>query len=99
MLTVTLAVANTKETERFPNSEFKHWQFSSASGEDIHEISVPILSAKERFKLDVNLKKNAKKMLAALKFLPADDEQMSLAVLGSYKKFQRFYPAFRHVDD
>jgi hypothetical protein len=54
---------------------------------------------KERFKLDSNLQKSAKRMLTALRFLPADDELSSLSAVSNYKKFQRFYPAFRHVDD
>jgi len=60
---------------------------------------VPVLSAKERYKLDGNLKKGAKRMLAALKFLPAEDDLASLNAISNYKKFQRFYPAFRYVDD
>jgi hypothetical protein len=99
MLTVTCAVCDSSQHERFPNSQFGRWQFASRSWDDIHDISVPILSAKERFKLDSNLKKSAKRMLTALKFLPADDEPSSLAAVSNYKKFQRFYPAFRHVDD
>jgi hypothetical protein len=99
MLTVTCAVSNLSEHEPFPNSKFRRWQFASKSWDDIHEISVPILSAKERFKLDSNLKKSAKMMLSALRFLPADDELSSLVAVSNYRKFQRFYPAFRHVDD
>jgi hypothetical protein len=67
--------------------------------DDIHNISVPVLSAKERFKLDGNLNKSVKRMLTALRFFPSDDEPSSLAAVGNYKKLQRFYPAFRHVDD
>jgi hypothetical protein len=99
MLTVTCAVSDSSQHERFPNSQFNRWQFASKNWDNIHDISVPVLSAKERFKLDSNLQKSAKRMLTALKFLPADDEPSSLAAVSNYKKFQRFYPAFRHVDD
>jgi hypothetical protein len=99
MLTVTCAVCDSSQHEEFPNSQFSRWQFASKNWSDVHEISVPVLSAKERFKLDSNLTKSAKRMLTALKFLPADDEPSSLAAVSNYKKFQRFYPSFRHVDD
>jgi hypothetical protein len=99
MLTVTCAVRDSSQHESFPNSHFRRWQFASTSWDHIHDISVPVLSAKERFRLDSNLNKSAKKMLKALKFMPADDELSSLAAVSNYKKFQRFYPAFRHVDD
>jgi hypothetical protein len=99
MLTAACAVCDSSQHEPFPNTQFKRWQFASKSWDDIHDISVPILSAKERFKLDSNLKKSAKRMLTALRFLPTDDEPSSLIAVGNYKKFQRFYPAFRHVDD
>jgi hypothetical protein len=99
MLTITCAVSDNTQQERFPDALFKRWEFASTGWDDIHDISVPVLSTKERFKLDGNLKKSPKKMLAALKFLPADDESLSLAAVSSYKKFHRFYPAFRHVDD
>jgi hypothetical protein len=99
MLTVTCAVSDTAEQERFPNAQFRRWKFACKNWDDMHNISVPVLSAKERFKLDGNLNKSAKRMLTALRFLPSDDEPSSLAAVSNYKKFQRFYPAFRHVDD
>lgn len=99
MLTVTCVVSDRTSDEKFPNAQFKRWAFASAGWSDMHDIAVPILSAKERFKLDGNLGKTPKKMLTALKFWPADDEPASLMALSNYKKYQRFYPAFRHVDD
>jgi hypothetical protein len=99
MVTVTCAVSEAGHPETFPNSNFRRWAFARKNWEDIQDISVPVLSAKERFRLDANLKKSGKKMLSALRFLPAEDEEQSLIELASYKRFQRFYPAFRHVDD
>lgn len=99
MLTVTCAVSDRNSRDKFPNALFKRWAFASAGWNDMHDIAVPILSAKERFKLDGNLGKTAKKLLTSLRFLPADDESSSLIAISNYKKYQRFYPAFRHVDD
>ncbi|WP_243042478.1 O-methyltransferase [Dyella sedimenti] len=99
MLTMTCVVSEQGHAEIFPNANFKRWAFARRTWDDIQDISVPVLSAKERFRLDANLKKSGKKMLTALRFLPAENEEQSLLELASYKKFQRFYPAFRHVDD
>src|SRR5262249_16161262 len=95
MLTATCVVSDVGSGEQFPNSAYKRWEFASAEWDEIHYISVPVLSTKERYKLDINLKKTAKKMLRALKFLPAEDELLSLDAVSSYRKFHRFYPAFR----
>ncbi|GHC01664.1 O-methyltransferase [Thermomonas carbonis] len=99
MLTVTCVVSESAAKEPFPASSYSRWAFACKSWDKIHDIAVPVLSAKERFRLDANLQKAGKKMLAALKFFPADDEELSLMEMASYKRFQRFYPAFRHVDD
>lgn len=99
MLTVTCVVSEQDSLEVFPGPSFRRWKFACRSWEKIHDIAVPVLSAKERFKLDANLQKAGRRMLAALKFLPADDEDLSLMEVASYKRFQRFYPSFRHVDD
>jgi hypothetical protein len=99
MLTVTCGVSEIAHEERFPNPQFRRWKFAARNWQDIQDIAVPVLSARERFRLDGNLKKSAKKMLAALRFFPAEDEPSSLIAVSNYKKFQRFYPAFRHVDD
>jgi hypothetical protein len=61
--------------------------------------SEAILSLKEQYRLDVNLHRGAKRMLSALKFLPAVDETASLQAIESYRLFHRYYPTFRHVED
>lgn len=99
MLTAMCAVVEEGASEKFPNDAFHRWTFASKRWDQVHDISVPLLSAKERFKLDGSLKKSARKMLATLKFLPMADEPASLAALVNYKRYQRFYPAFRHVED
>jgi hypothetical protein len=99
MITLTCAVRDSRSAEVYPSPIFSKWEFACRDWDDIRKISAPVLSSKERYKLDANLKKSGKRMLAALKFMPADDDEKSLAAVASYKTFHRYYPAFRHVDD
>jgi hypothetical protein len=99
MLTVTCSVRELTSRERFPNGAFGRWRFACRGWSDINLISAPILSSRERYKLDSNLKKGGKRMHQSLRFMVAEDEEKSLAAVASYRKFHRYYPAFRHVDD
>jgi putative O-methyltransferase len=99
MVTVTCAITEDSSEERFPGPSFARWKFACKSWRDIQSISVPILSSKEQYRLNALLHLGAKKALAGLKFMPADDKPSSLDAINSYKSFQRYYPSFRHVED
>jgi hypothetical protein len=99
MLTVTCAVSEVNQSEKFPAYLFTRWKFACRGWDDIQVIYSPILSLKEQYKLDANLHRSAKGMLSALGFLPAKDEETSLDAVRSYKSFHRYYPTFRHIDD
>lgn len=99
MLTVTCAISEDGAAERFPNHSFARWKFACKGWGDLQDISVPVLSPKEQYRLDGLLHRGPKKILAGLKFLPAEDEPASLAAIRSYRSFQRYYPSFRHVED
>jgi hypothetical protein len=99
MLTVTCAVSEADKANGFPNDHFRHWKFACRGWNDLQMIYAPILSLKEQYRLDVNLHRGAKRMLSALKFLPAVDEATSLQAIESYRLFHRYYPTFRHVED
>jgi hypothetical protein len=99
MLTATCAVSEADKADKFPNDNFRHWKFACRGGNDLQMIYAPILSLKEQYRLDVNLHRGAKRMLSALKFLPAADQATSLQAIKSYRLFHRYYPTFRHVED
>jgi len=100
MVTVTCAVRNDNEEEdRFPSSAFSRWRFACKGWNDIQSIYAPILSAKEQNVLDGRIHRGPARMLASLKFLPGRDKDASLEALRCYKRFHRFYPTFRHVED
>jgi hypothetical protein len=99
MLTATCAVSEVGSHESFPTQLLRRWKFACLDWTDLQSISAPVLSSKEQNRLDANLHRGAKRMLSALRFLPATDEATSLEVLKSYRSFHRYYPTFRHVED
>ncbi|HUD51880.1 O-methyltransferase [Parvibaculum sp.] len=99
MLTVTCTVSDVDEGEKFPSKSFTRWNFASRGWTDIQSISAPILSSREQHRLDKHIHSGPKRMLAALGFMPAKNENASLEALRSYSRFHRYYPTFRHVDD
>jgi hypothetical protein len=99
MLTITCAVSEADNDDKFPNDHFRRWKFACRGWNDLQMIYAPMLSLKEQYRLDVNLHRGAKRMLSALKFLPAVDEAASLQAIESYRLFHRYYPTFRHVED
>jgi hypothetical protein len=99
MLTVTCAASERDEKENFPGKLFGKWEFACTGWDDIQFISAPQLSLKEQYRLDTNLHRGSKSMLASLALLPAKDEASSLEAIESYRSYHRYYPTFRHVED
>jgi len=99
MVTITCAVQDDADQERFPPPSFSRWRFACKGWRDIQSIYAPVLSTKEQNALDERIHRGASRMLAALKFLPGKDKDASLEALRCYKRFHRFYPTFRHVEE
>lgn len=99
MLTATFAISERDSKNPFPHPAFSRWKYSSRGWNDIKEIYSPMLSTRERSRLDARLHGGAAKMLAALKFFPSRDRPKSLDALRSYREFHRFYPVFRSVEE
>lgn len=99
MLTATCAISERIPNNHFPSNAFSRWKYSCKGWDDILEISTPVLSTKERNRLDARIHRGATKMLSALKFLPSKDRNKSLEALRSYREFHRFYPVFRSVEE
>jgi hypothetical protein len=95
MVTVTCAVGDTSAPDKFPSDNFRLWKFACRSWNDLHMIYAPILSLKEQYQLNGYLHRGARRMLSALKFLPAGDQNGSLEAIESYRQFHRYYPTFR----
>jgi hypothetical protein len=100
MLTVTCIALSRNEAEGFlRKSEISDWSFRSKTWTEIRRISVPVLSPRERYRLDSMLNKGTPAMLKSLRFFPTTDLFSSLAVVESYRELHRHYPSFRFVED
>ena len=99
MLTVTCAISEAGNKNKFPPITFPRWRFACKNWQDIRLIYAPVLSVREQNRLDARLHRGASDMLAALKFYPNKDKPKSLEALKSYRELHRFYPTFRHVED
>lgn len=99
MLTATVAISEGNVEIPFPPPAFSRWKYSCRGWDDIQEIYAPVLSTRERGRLDARLHGGATKMLDSLKFFPNKDRPRSLEALRSYREFHRFYPIFRSVEE
>lgn len=99
MLTATCSISERDSKNCFPSRAFFRWKYSCEGWNDIREIYAPVLSTKERNRLDARLHSGTTKMLAALKFYPNKNHEKSLEALRSYREFHRFYPVFRSVEE
>lgn len=99
MLTATVAISESNAEIPFPPPAFSRWKYSCGGWDDIQEIYAPVLSTRERSRLDARLHGGATKMLDSLRFFPNKDRPRSLEALRSYREFHRFYPVFRSVEE
>lgn len=99
MLTVTCAVSDKNEADKFPPAHFLKWKFACRGWDDVRMIYAPTLSAREQHRFNEIMHRSPKEMLAALSFKPGDDDEQCLRALSSYKSLHRYYPVFRHVDE
>jgi hypothetical protein len=97
MVTVTCAVGEDGRPDAFP--ERMRWKYACRGWSDIRNIVAPVLSSKERHRLDRSFHRGPNKMLASLGFLPSVDKKQSLEALRSYRDLHRYYPTFRRVED
>ena len=94
MFTATLLIHDAAS----PQPALREWEFWPADWDDVLEINVPELSAKEKFVLDQHLGEDPDQIIERVNFLPGEDMDSAMQNLASYKKLHRFVPAFQHVD-
>jgi hypothetical protein len=96
MVTVTCVAVDAASKEKLPI--LRKWKFKAKNWGHILSIDAPNLSTREKIRLDQEITRSAKKALKSLGFLPASNEEKSLAVVQSYQNLHRYYPSFYHVD-
>lgn len=108
MLTATGVILDAKDDvarQKFiEGSRIQAWPFKNLDWSKPTEISVPVLSAKERMALDAVLPLDAEKapgdhLSQELGYFPCDDNNVSEAeiLLANYAKFYRAFPLFSRV--
>lgn len=100
MLTVT-GVVGTPEEQEDVKRTLKEWNFANFDWGEPRRIDVPVLSAKERLRLEKHLpvrSKTGKGLGRALGYDIDRDHEMSVRKMRQYGEFYRHYPVFARVE-
>jgi len=99
MLSATIIVLERKEIEAFiASTKANNWPFFSNSWDDIHLISVPEFTMRERMFIGSKISQTSiDDICKELGFLFNGDKEDSEAFIAQYKRYYRFYPHFHHV--
>jgi len=98
MLTVTMTVIDQSDGTFLSRTRLDSWTLHSKSWDDVHELNVPYLSLRERFRIHSTMDQPAGDSHAALEFLLDDDESSSLSRLEQYRSHYLRYPTFVPAD-
>jgi len=100
MLSVTGIVYPYEQRNKIEDC-FRSWHFFSQTWDTMHKIDVPVLSMKERLKLEklLPVKNNTgKALLRTLGYNIDKTENSSLERLKQYAAFYKYYPYFVKID-
>ena len=100
MLSCTLVVLERTEIDTFKErTKAIKWPFYSEGWGDIHQLSIPDLTLRERMFINERIpRKSAEELCAELGFPLGGDEDEAKVHLAQYLKYYRFYPHFHHVN-
>lgn len=100
MLSCTLIVLERDEVTTFKErTKASKWPFYSDGWEDIHQLSIPDLTLRERMFINERIpRKSAEELCEELGFVLGGDEDEAKEHLNQYLKYYRFYPHFHHVN-
>lgn len=99
MLSCTLFIIERSQIEQFlARAKPEEWPFYSKDWEDIHEISVPDLTLRERLFINERIPtKTPIEVSNDLGFHFDGDAPSAEKYITQYQKYYRFYPQFHHV--
>ncbi len=98
MLTCTGIVLKDGEIEDFKEKSVLHDFAFHGLDWNLHQINVPLLSAREKSRLDHEYARKTPEVVAAeLGFQLNESAPRSLAMLKDYFKFHRFYPHYHRI--
>lgn len=92
MLTIMGVFKNNEECSSFYNeSGFSNWQYKSIKWDEVHDISIPTLTIKEKLNLDSKLPDKEAYQAAAEEFALQEEQR------ENYFKYYRLYPNFQRI--
>lgn len=100
MLSATGIVCPISELENI-KALFREWDYVQFKWENPHRIDVPILSIKERLRLEHQLpacESDCKKLAKTLNYLVDENAKRSLEKIQQYAEFHKYYPYFAKVN-
>ena len=98
MLTVTGILIPQAEEETFLSaSSFDKWDLSTLTWGEVKRIRVPELTIKERVFIESSFPKGRDMIHEEMKFAFDEDEGTSLAYLGDFIRYYRYYPYFSKI--
>lgn len=94
MLSMTgLVVEREKKVKMRKQLELAAWPFSSNDWEEVHFLSVPDLTLRERMYLERAVLRSAPEEIAKELGFEFNDDFKMVDFLKDYKKYYRFYPS------
>lgn len=99
MLSITVIVLPKADAEPFiEKTQFRRWPFFSSSWADVHKISIPYLTMRERLFINERIpSQTPAALLEGMGFYFDDDAASSEEAIAQYCKYYRFYPHFHYV--
>lgn len=98
MVSVTgIVIADGKKSEFLKQSGLRRWGFYSNGWSVTERIEVPYLTVRERLLLDQSIS-SRHKLPKKLSFLGSDGHVAGMELVRRYRRFQRFFPQFQHVN-
>lgn len=98
MMTVMAVILDHADTSFLTRTRLDAWQMRSETWDQVHEVTVPYLSIRERFQIHTGMGRSVGDSHAALGFMLDDDEAGSIARLEQYRCHYLRYPSFVSAD-
>lgn len=100
MLTATGIVLADSDVESFlARTGLRKWPYFAAGWSNVEMVfKAPYLTMRERMHMDQAVLQSAKKLPAKLEYLARLQDRTADELAGLYRRYQRFFPRFQHVD-
>lgn len=100
MVTVTGIVLPDADEKKFlSKTGISKWQFYARDWKNVEQLQkAPALTLHERMQMDRSIASNTRALPAKIKYLAKLHNGASKEILNRYRRYQRFFPQFVHVE-